>query len=148
MPSASAVELAFSRDREASAMTSPSTERCIAGMTFVRAILAAPSTPHRIFFMPPPALSPAGIIRCGGRPHARPQRAPGAPDPYGADEDLRLRPVARQPGPSLPGPAAVSRDLPADLTDRPAVPAAGQPRLRGHGPRDLSRPRAAGNRAG
>src|SRR6185436_11737535 len=51
MPRAAAAARAVSSEREARAVTSPSVARCMAGMTLVRAILAAPRTPHRIFFM-------------------------------------------------------------------------------------------------
>ena len=48
IPSFVAAARAFSRFREAIAVTSDHWPRCIAGMTFSIAILAAPSTPHRI----------------------------------------------------------------------------------------------------
>src|SRR4051812_9856720 len=52
MPRLSAVARARSRDRDASATTSQPAARCMAGTTLVRAIRAAPSTPHRIVFIP------------------------------------------------------------------------------------------------
>src|SRR5277367_1213266 len=44
-----AADLAFSRSRDAIAETEHSSPRCIAGITLVRAIRAAPSTPQRTF---------------------------------------------------------------------------------------------------
>src|SRR5580700_997302 len=51
MRSCSAAALALSRSRDAIAATSTLEACCIAGITFVVAIFATPSTPHWIFFM-------------------------------------------------------------------------------------------------
>src|SRR5215467_1392025 len=47
MPSARAACSAFSRSRDAIAVTSLHSPFCMAGITFLMAILATPSTPHR-----------------------------------------------------------------------------------------------------
>src|SRR6478609_2473995 len=46
-----ATSFALARSREAIATTEPSSLRCVAGMTFSRAILAVLNTPQRIFFI-------------------------------------------------------------------------------------------------
>ena len=48
MPSFAAAARAFSRSRDAIAVTVDDSPRCMAGMTFSVAIFATPSTPHRI----------------------------------------------------------------------------------------------------
>src|SRR5437870_7541502 len=51
MPSSTAKRRAFSRSLEASAVTSHHSPCCIAGITFLRAMLAVPKTPHWTFFV-------------------------------------------------------------------------------------------------
>src|SRR5688572_7892413 len=55
MPRAVAAARAVSTEREARATTSHSVERCIAGITLVRAMRAAPRTPQRTLLMTPPS---------------------------------------------------------------------------------------------
>src|SRR5688572_14871597 len=64
MPSARAAFSAFSRTRDAIAVTCDHCPRCMAGMTFAVAIFAAPSTPQRILSIEScyPSRRPRGVV--------------------------------------------------------------------------------------
>src|SRR5579863_5510006 len=59
MESPAATAFAFSSDREQIPVTSASSHRCMAGITFLFPIFAVLKTPHRIFRISPPSVGAA-----------------------------------------------------------------------------------------